>query len=180
MTISFFFTLMSLLVMISVLVLLFRLRKKKTLITFDVQQGIKCYSCKQDIIPDIEQNQADKLVQLSGIFTRLSKNESSQDFKMCTSCSRDEKLQDITGRFFIKKQHINNIKRSLYSNVESNKMFILFIFIMIFGHVTDFIIRYYSDIKSPFGSLFTILYWILWYKKSTLSYGENKKPSNLI
>jgi hypothetical protein len=96
---------------------------------------------------------------------------------MCTSCSRDEKLQDLTSRFFIKKQNINNIKRSLYSK-KLDKMFILFLFIMIFGHVIDFTIRYYSDLKTPFGSLFTILYWILWYKKSTLSYGENKKPSN--
>jgi hypothetical protein len=177
MTVSFFFTLMSLLVMITVLVLLARLRKKKTLITFDVQQGIKCYSCKQDIIPDIEQNQVNKFNQLSSIFTRVSQNERSEDFKMCTSCSRDEKLQDLTSKFFIKKQNINNIKKSLYSK-KLDKMFILFIFIMIFGHVIDFIIRYYSDIKSPFRSLFTIIYWILWYKKTTLSYGENKKPSN--
>lgn len=177
MTISFFFTLLSFSVMIVISVLTYRLHKKKTLITFDVQQGIKCYSCKQDIVPDIEQNQLDKFNQLSGIYTRVSQNERSEDFKMCTSCSRDEKLQDLTSRFFIKKQHINNIKRSLYSK-KLDKMFILFLFIMIFGHVIDFIIRYYSDLKTPFGSLFTVLYWILWYKKSTLSYGENKKPSN--
>ena len=47
MTISFFFTLLSFLVMIVISVLTYRLHKKKTLITFDVQQGIKCYSCKQ-------------------------------------------------------------------------------------------------------------------------------------
>jgi hypothetical protein len=163
--------------MIIVSVLLFRLRKKKTLITFDVQQGIKCYSCKQDIIPDIEQNQLDKFNQLSGIYTRVSQDEKSQDFKMCTSCSRDEKLQDLTSKFFIKKHYINNLKRSLYSK-KLDKMFILFLFIMIFGHVIDFIIRHYFNLRTPFGSLFTIIYWIIWYKKSTLSYGENKKPSN--
>lgn len=178
MTISLFFTLLSFLIMIIVSVLTYRLHKKKILITFDVQQGIKCYSCKQDIIPDIEQNQLDKFNQLSGIYTRVSQNEKSEDFKMCTSCSRDEKLQDLTSRFFIKKQHINNIKRSLYSK-KLDKMFILFIFILfIFGHAIDFVIRYYFNLKTPFGSLFTILYWIIWYKKGTLSYGENKKPSN--
>jgi Fe2+ transport system protein B len=163
--------------MIIVSVLTYRLHRKKKLITFDVQQGIKCYSCKQDIVPDIEQNQLDKFNQLSNIYTRISQDEKSQDFKMCMSCSRDEKLQDLTSKFFIKKQNINNIKRSLYSK-KLDKMFILFLFIMIFGHVIDFTIRYYSDLKTPFGSLFTILYWLLWYKKSTLSYGENKKPSN--
>ena len=175
MTISFILSILSFLVMIIVSFLTIRLHKKRTLITFDVQQGIKCYSCKQDIVPDIED--LEKYTQLSNIYKRISQDEKSQDFKMCTSCSRDEKLQDLTSKFFIKKHYINNLKRSLYSK-KLDKMFILFLFIMIFGHVIDFVIRYYSNLKTPFGSLFTILYWVLWYKKSTLSYGEKKKPSN--
>ncbi len=177
MTLSFFFTLLSFLVMIVISVLTYILHKKKTLITFDVQQGIKCYSCKQDIVPDIDQNQLDKFNQLSNIYTRVSQNEKSQDFKMCISCSRDEKLQDLTSKFFIKKQHINNLKKALYSKKYERTFFALLL-LMIVGHVIDFVIRYYFNLRTPFGSLFTILYWIIWYKKSTLSYGEKKKPSN--
>jgi hypothetical protein len=163
--------------MIIVSVLTYRLHRKKKLITFDVQQGIKCYSCKQDIVPDIEQNQLDKFNQLSNIYTRISQDEKSQDFKMCMSCSRDEKLQDLTSKLLIKKHRINNLKRTLYSK-KYDKIFILFLFVMIIGHVIDFIIRQYFNLKTPFGSLFTIIYWIISYKKITLSYGENKKPSN--
>jgi hypothetical protein len=161
--------------MIVISVLTWRLHKKKTLITFDVQQGIKCYSCKQDIVPDIDD--LEKYTQLSNIYVRISQDEKSQDFKMCMSCSRDEKLQDLTSKFFIKKHHINNLKRSLYSK-RYDKIFILFLFVMIIGHVIDFLIRNYFNLRTPFGSLFTILYWVIWYKKSTLSYGEKKKPSN--
>lgn len=174
MTVSFFFTLLSFSVMIVISYLTYRLHKKKTLITFDVQQGIKCYSCKQDIILE---DGPDKLNQLSNIFTRVSQNEKSQDFKMCTSCSRDEKLQDLTSKFFIKKNHINNLKKILYSK-KYERTFFLLLFLLILGHVVDFLIRNYFNLRTPFGSLFTILYWILWYKKSTLSYGEKKKPSN--
>lgn len=172
MTISFFFTLLSFLVMIVISVLTYRLHKKKTLITFDVQQGIKCYSCKQDILPD--EDGPDKLNQLSNIYTRISQNEKSQDLKMCMSCSRDEKLRDLTSKFFIKKHHINNLKKVLYSKKYEKTFFVL----LLFGHVIDFLIRNYFNLRTSFGSLFTIIYWIIWYKKSTLSYGENKKPSN--
>ena len=175
MTISFFFTLLSFLVMIVISVLTYRLHKKRTLITFDVQQGIKCYSCKQDILPD--EDGPDKLNQLTNIFTRVSQNEKSQDFKMCMSCSRDEKLRDLTSKFFIKKHHINNLKKALYSK-KYEKTFFALLLLMIVGHVIDFVIRYYFNLRTPFGSLFTIIYWIIWYKKSTLSYGEKKKPSN--
>jgi len=175
MTISFIFSILSFLTMIVISVLTWRLHKKKTLITFDVQQGIKCYSCKQDIVPDIDD--LEKYTQLSNIYVRISQDEKSQDFKMCMSCSRDEKLQDLTSKFFIKKHHINNLKRSLYSK-RYDKIFILFLFVMIIGHVIDFLIRNYFNLRTPFGSLFTILYWVIWYKKSTLSYGEKKKPSN--
>ena len=175
MTISFFFSILSFLIMIVISVLTWRLHKKKTLIIFDVQQGIKCYSCKQDIVPDIDD--LEKYTQLSNIYVRISQDEKSQDLKMCMSCIRDEKLQDLTSKFFIKKHHINNLKRSLYSK-RYDKIFILFLFVMIIGHVIDFLIRNYFNLRTPFGSLFTILYWILFYKKSTLSYGENKKPSN--
>ena len=161
--------------MIVISILTFRLHKKRTLITFDVQQGIKCYSCKQDIVPDKED--LEKYTQLSSIYTRISQNEKSQDFKMCTSCSRDEKLQDLTSKFFIKKQHINNLKKALYSKKYERTFFALLL-LMIVGHVIDFVIRYYFNLRTPFGSLFTIIYWIIWYKKSTLSYGEKKKPSN--
>ena len=177
MTISFFFTLLSFSVMIVISVLTYRLHKKKTLITFDVQQGIKCYSCKQDIVPD--KDDLEKYTQLSSIYTRISQNEKSQDFKMCTSCIRDEKLQDLTSKFFIKKYHINNIKKTLYSK-KYERTFFLLLFLLILGHVVDFLIRNYFNLRTPFGSLFTILYWILFYKKTTLSYGEKKKPSNLI
>ena len=175
MTISFFFTLLSFLVMIVISVLTYILHKKKTLITFDVQQGIKCYSCKQDIVPDTED--LEKYTQLSSIYTRISNDEKSQDFKMCMSCSRDEKLRDLTSKFFIKKHHINNLKKALYSK-KYEKTFFALLLLMIVGHVIDFVIRYYFNLRTPFGSSFTIIYWIIWYKKSTLSYGEKKKPSN--
>ena len=175
MTLSFFFTLLSFLVMIVISVLTYILHKKKTLITFDVQQGIKCYSCKQDIVPDKED--LEKYTQLSSIYTRISNDEKSQDFKMCMSCSRDEKLRDLTSKFFIKKHHINNLKKALYSK-KYEKTFFALLLLMIVGHVIDFVIRYYFNLRTPFGSSFTIIYWIIWYKKSTLSYGEKKKPSN--
>ena len=123
MTISFFFTLLSFLVMIVISVLTYRLHKKRTLITFDVQQGIKCYSCKQDIVPD--KDDLEKYTQLSSIYTRISQNEKSQDFKMCTSCIRDEKLQDLTSKLFIKKYHINNLKKTLYSKKYERTFFLL-------------------------------------------------------
>ena len=175
MTISFFFSILSFLIMIVISILTFRLHKKRTLITFDVQQGIKCYSCKQDIVPDTED--LEKYTQLSSIYTRISNDEKSQDFKMCMSCSRDEKLRDLTSKFFIKKHHINNLKKSLYSKKYERTFFALLL-LLIIGHVIDFIIRHYFNLRTPFGSLFTIIYWIIWYKKSTLSYGEKKKPSN--
>ena len=137
MTISFFFTLLSFLIMIVISILTFRLHKKRTLITFDVQQGIKCYSCKQDIVPDIED--LEKYTQLSSIYARISNDEKSQDFKMCMSCSRDEKLRDLTSKFFIKKHHINNLKKSLYSKKYERTFFALLL-LLIIGHVIDFII----------------------------------------
>ena len=180
MSISTIFSLVSLLLMFFIIFRMWRLHKTKTSIGWEVRQGVRCYCCKTDLIENSNLNPVEKVNKLRDIYERVSKNTKSENFNLCTTCNRDYKLDDITTHNFIKKilsqNRILNFKKYLYSN-KSDKLNFILIGGMLLFHLVDFLISY-LNYKTYFGSSFTIIYWLVFYYRTELTYTKSKKPSN--
>jgi hypothetical protein len=158
-----------------------RLHKTKESISWQIRQGVRCYCCKTDLIENSDLNPIEKVNKLRDIYERVSKNTKSEKFNLCTTCNRDYKLDDITTHNFIKKiltqNRILNFKKYLYSN-KSDKLNFILIGLMLLFHLVDFLITHYLNYKTYLGSSFTIIYWLLFYYRTELTYTKTKKPSN--
>ncbi len=152
---------------------LYRFSKKRKNIGWDVRQGVRCYSCKTDIIEESDLDYPKKLDKLKDIYERFSKYPKSEHLHLCVSCNRDDKLEVITNHKFFNSNRINKIKKILYSK-KSDKVQIVMMILMIVFQVIDSLIKHYFNIYTMIGPLYTIFYWIVWYYKITLSFGEKK------
>lgn len=140
---------------------LFRVYKKKTMITWNIRRGDNCYSCKEFI--------DEKPYWWN---SKTGEIDNSENFKMCTSCNRDEKLDDIIKPIF-KLKTLNNFKKFLYSE-KSNKFIIFLLIIMILSMVIDYSVRFFFNTKILFFlyPLTATIYWGIFYYKTKISYIE--------
>lgn len=162
---------LSLFFIIFISVKLYRLTKKRKNISWDVKQGVRCYSCKKDLLEDLsEKDRNDKLM---NVYEKASKDPKNEDFHLCVSCNRDDKLEGITSHKFFNVHRLNKLKKLLYSR-KSDKIQMIMIILMIVFQVIDGLIKHYFKIHTMIGSLYTIFYWFIWYYKMRLSFGEKK------
>ena len=163
----------SLLCILFICFTLYRFSKKKKNIGWDVKQGVRCYSCKTDIIEESGLDYLQKLDKLKDIYERAVKDSKKEYFQLCVSCNRDDKLEGITSHKFFNGNRLNKIKKLLYSR-KSDRLQIIMIVLMIVFQVIDGLIKYYFHIYTMIGSLYTIFYWCVWYYKMNLTFGEKK------
>ena len=146
------------------MVYLYRLHKTKTTITWNIKRGDNCHSCMEFI-----EEQSYRWNSKTGEI------DPSENFKMCTSCNRDEKLDDIIKPIF-KLKTLNNFKKFLYSD-KSNKFIIFLLIFMILSMVIDYTARFFFNTKvlSFLYPLTSTIYWTVFYYKTKISYVEKEK-----
>lgn len=162
----------SILCIVIVSIRLYILYKKRKSVGWDIRQGIRCYSCKNNIDEDLDIEE--KFNKLSAIYDKVRDNPKREDFKLCVSCNRDNKLEEITSHKFFNGNRLNKIKKLLYSK-KSDRLQIIMIILMVVIQIIDSLIKHYFKIHTMIGSLYTIFYWIFWYYKMSLSFGEKKE-----
>jgi len=163
----------SLLCILIISVRLYTLFKKRKNITWDVKHGVRCYSCKTDMIEESDLDYSKKYDKLDEIYKKAVKDPKREDFHLCVSCNRDDKLEGITSHKFFNGNRLNKVKKLLYSK-KSDKVQIIMLLLMILFQAIDSLIRHYYNIHTMIGSLYTIFYWCVWYYKMSLSFGEKK------
>jgi hypothetical protein len=163
----------SLLCILVASVRLITLYKKRKNISWDVKQGVRCYSCKTDMIEESDLDYSEKLDKLKNIYERALKDTKIEHFELCASCNRDDKLEGITSHKFFNGNRLNKIKKLLYSK-KCDKVQAIMLLIMIVFQVIDGLIKHYFHICTMIGSLYTIFYWSVWYYKMSLTFGEKK------
>ena len=163
----------SLLCILIISVRLYTLFKKRKNITWDVKHGVRCYSCKTDMIEESDLDYSKKYDKLDEIYKKAVKDPKREDFHLCVSCNRDDKLEGITSHKFFNGNRLNKVKKLLYSK-KSDKVQIIMLLLMILFQAIDSLIRHYYNIHTMIGSIYTIFYWSCWYYKMSLSFGEKK------
>jgi len=152
-----------------------RKNKNRKNISFDVKQGIRCYSCKEEIFDESNiqtdiQREWQRLNRLQVVFDRLNLNPKSENIHMCTSCNRDNQIEDLIHKRFIS---LNSIKKYLYSSKSTRILWIYTIF-MITTLVLD--ILDYTTNKDSLRIFFYIynstifFYWGLLFYRTKLEY----------
>jgi len=162
---------LALVAIVFVSVSLFRLSRKRKNIGWDVKQGIRCYACKTDLLEDL--SETDRYEKLMDVYEKASKDPKNEDFHLCVSCNRNDKLEGITSHKFFNVHRLNKLKKLLYSR-KSDKIQMIMIILMIVFQFIDGLIKHYFKIHTMIGSLYTIFYWFIWYYKMRLSFGEKK------
>lgn len=94
-----------------------RKNKNRKNISWEVKQGVRCYSCKEEIFNESNiqtelQRETQRLNKLRNIFDRVNENPKSEDLHMCTSCNRDNQIEGLINKRLIS---LNSIKNYLYS-----------------------------------------------------------------
>ena len=149
--------------------------KDKKNISWDVKQGIRCYSCKEEIFDESNiqtelQRETQRLNKLRSIFVRTSDNPKSEDLHMCTSCNRDNQIEGLIHKKLIS---LNSIKKYLYSR-KSNTIIWVYTFLMITTLTLDIID--YTHNKDSLRILFYFYnfiiycYWIILFYKNKLDH----------
>lgn len=141
----------------------FILLNKKKSHSWEFKKGILCYSCKEIVSED------------DWIYNH---DMSKEDFKLCTYCERDQKLDEFIPSNFIKQKYINNFKKYLISK-KSNKLIVIYIIMLISLLSTDIITKLVGlkDIKifNLSLSFLNILYSIIVFYRTKLNTGEDKE-----
>jgi hypothetical protein len=137
--------------------------KKNVSLTWEMKKGIICYSCKEKV-SDHEDDWS------------YNFDMSKEDFKLCTSCERDEKLGELIYKSDNHKW-TNRLKKYLVSNRSNKMMFIyigalfLFFTIDLLLHINGFKNSHIFSIASP---ILNILYASLFYYKVCITSGDEK------
>jgi hypothetical protein len=137
---------------IPILILLypFLYRKKKKDLTFDIDYGIICYNCQEEI---------------ESLQSKIINMELRSEVKLCLACQREEKLLKITSNLpnFLLK---NSIKRFLISDISLKILYTLLILTLSIT-VFDLILKLSFNVKilNNIGPIFNILYTILFIMK---------------
>lgn len=181
MTLALLRTLISLstLLVMGIYFLLNRKNKNRKNISFDVKQGVRCYSCKEEIFDESNiqteiQRETQRLNKLRDIFERLNRNPKSENIHMCTSCNRDNQIEGLIHKRFIS---LNSIKKYLYSR-KSNRILWIYIILMITTLTLD--ILDYTSNKDSLRIFFYIynsaifIYWGLLFYRTKLEYIDDK------
>lgn len=139
----------------------FTLNRSK-LITYDLNCGKRCFSCKEQIETD--------LVESLHILLTDKKN-----YRICKSCEREEKLDGVFSNNKIYK--LNKIKLYLI-NSKFDKTVRYLVFAIIFLLLIDILLKLVFEIKwfTYFYNLFLIFYWLLIIYRHRLT--SIKKPSH--
>lgn len=182
MTISEFMALFRLIISVSTmvvaLVFLFytsRRNKNRENINWYVKQGIRCYSCKDEIFDESNiqteiQRETQRSLKLSNVFDRLEHSPKSENLNMCTSCNRDNQIEGLIHKKIIS---LNSIKKYFYSR-KSNKILWIYSVSMITTLVLDVLdFTYNKDPLRIFFYLYNFIifcYWTVMIYKNKLDY----------
>jgi hypothetical protein len=156
----------------------FRKVRGKKNVGWDVKQGLRCYSCKDDLYPgNTIEEQNERLNKINEVFNRIDIDPKSDNLKMCVTCNRDNQIEDVFNHKFLS---INKIKKYLYSKKYSNTTWIYSItmFTLLVIDVIDGI--YNKESIRPFFYLYNAviyLYWSLLIYKLKLDY-DIEKPAD--
>ena len=178
MTLSLFRLIISVSTMVVALVFLFytsRRNKNRESINWYVKQGLRCYSCKDEIFDESNiqteiQRETQKLAKLSNVFERLNHSPKSEDLHMCTSCNRDNQIEGLIHKKIIS---LNSIKKYLYSR-KSNTILWIYSISMITTLVLDIVdFTLNKDSLRIFFYLYNLIifcYWTIMIYKNKLDY----------
>lgn len=156
-------TILSLLVIVFLYTKAFLLINKNVSQSWEIKKGVLCYSCKERT----SDNEDDWIYNL---------DISKEDFKLCTSCERDEKLGSL---IYKNDNHkwVNRFKKYLISK-KSDKM--IFIYVgALFALFSIDLLFHFTVLKNIhiFGATSTvlnILYAFIFYYKVKLTTGSEK------
>ena len=154
---------LSLLVILFLYTKAFSLIRKNVSLSWKIKKGVLCYSCKERT----SENEDDWIYNL---------DIDKEDFKLCTSCERDEKLGSL---IYKNDNHkwVNRFKKYLVSK-KSNKM--IFIYLgTLFALFTIDLLFHFTVLKNIhiFGTTSIILnisYALVFYYKIKLTSGPKK------
>ena len=178
MTLSLFRLIISVSTMIVALGFLFytsRRNRNRKNINWDVKQGIRCYSCKEEIYNESNiqteiQRETQRLTKLSKVFDRLNHDPKSENLHMCTSCNRDNQIEGIINN---RITSLNKIKKYLYSR-KSNTLLWIYTISMTTTLVLDIVdLTSNKDSLRIFFYLYNSIiffYWTIMIYKNKLDY----------
>lgn len=130
------------------------IRKRRKSISFEINHGVKCYSCKEDLEENV-------------ILLKYK-----EDIKICKVCNREEKFNIINN-----KLNINRIKRFLLSEKSEKFQNITLMLSIVFIFI-DAILSYRYNIKWfwIFNSTANLIFWLIFFLRYYVT--TIKKPSN--
>lgn len=133
--------------------LFFIFRKRRKSISFEINHGVKCYSCKEDLEENV-------------ILVKYK-----EDIKICKVCNREEKFNIINN-----KLNINRIKRFLLSK-KSEKFQNITLMLSIVSIFIDATLIYRYNIRWfwVFNCIFNLIFWSIFFLRYHVT--SIKKPS---
>jgi hypothetical protein len=140
-----------------ILILLFFIfRKRRKSISFEINHGIKCYSCKEDLEEDNILNWDYGVKEV---------------IKICKICNREEKFNIIHN-----KLNINRIKRFLLSKNSEKIQYIILTLSVLFIFI-DAILIYKYNIRWfwVFSNITNLIFWSIFFLRYHVT--TIKKPS---
>lgn len=156
------FIILSVIVMLAAIIRLYFLSTKSEAITYKVERGYICYSCKSDIDttePEFSFNMV------------LRELDGEDDYILCKSCKRNDKLSILTSDTFNTK--IEKLKLYAYrNNIIITKIGLT---LMVVFLVSDWLIYFLIDIKLNMSAIYNTLYWGVTLFRQEMFY--RKKPS---
>ena len=142
--------------------LFFIFRKRRKSISFEINHGVKCYSCKEDLEEDNILN-----------WTRTVSGEYGvkEVIKICKICNREEKFNIIHNKI-----NINRIKRFLLSK-KSEKIQNIILTLSIVSIFIDATLIYRYNIRWfwVFNCIFNLIFWSIFFLRYHVT--SIKKPS---
>jgi hypothetical protein len=145
------FHIFELLFIIFSIIHIFTLFKKKKNISWEVNRGLRCYSCLKD---------------LDDVFD-FNLKITNETFNLCKSCNRDSKIESISGSN--KTKLINSLKRYCYSD-KSKNTYIIYLMIVILNSSISFLFIKNKLIFSILSMSINIIYWIFLLYKYRISF----------
>ena len=129
------------------------IRKRRKSISFEINHGVKCYSCKEDLEENV-------------ILLKYK-----EDIKICKVCNREEKFNIINN-----KLNINRIKRFLLSK-KSEKFQNITLMLSIVSIFIDATLIYRYNIRWfwVFNCIFNLIFWSIFFLRYHVT--SIKKPS---
>lgn len=148
---------------------IFTIKRVSENISYDINSGYKCYTCKKDI--DSFDNRMDRAFKNN---LNISELESLNVATRCKSCERDIKLNQLTKPFGFRYKLISNLDSFLISKKNYRKFILISLFTIISFSLLDIIFR---EVKVFFylGQLFQLIYWLLFIRSYKLT--SLKKPN---